>query len=394
MDFLLLGKKKNPTMSSATEEKDLGTIAWKEGEYQRAIDHFTKALSLCVNEPDLQLVLYSNRSAAYLKLKKYTEAVSDGDNCIAVDASWIKGYTRKGDALYAAGKLNEASSVYSAGLKKDPNDKTLLEKSVQLNASLNKASKARISGYFQSAIRVTRYFMLINVLLFLVSLIVPIWNGFNRGCYIRAALSQVLLCLLALCHTHGFPKFKTEYLQALVLDPSTIKLFLATILMFSKPYILAVGSPFLSEFSFLLPSFVSYLQQHLPLMEGQLRPYLLRFAPQFANQDLAALMSPTIVNQISFQLVRMAASAEVMQGLYLLLELITPSRNPMFVMIWWQFLQMRYMTDSSGHTKYAFGILDQRITSILTHKFCPQILNTGYTLLKQYLIKRVTTVRK
>ena len=377
---------------SALEEKDLGTLAWNEGDYKRAIDHFTKALSTSNVEPALQLVLYSNRSAAYLKLKNYAEAIQDAEKCIDVDASWIKGYTRKGDALYASGKLKEASAAYSAGLKKDPNDKTLLEKSAQLNASLAKASKARVSGYLLSAIRVTRYFMLINVLLFWLASIVPVWTGFNRGCYVRAALSQVLLSVLALFNAHGFPKFKTEYLQSIVLDPSTIKLFLAAILMFSKPYALAIASPFLSELSLLLPSFVSYLQQHLPLMEGQLRPLLLRFAPQFANQDLAALFSPAIVNQISFQLVRMAASAEVMQGLYLLLELIAPTRNPMFIMIWWQFLQMRYMTDSSGHTKYAFGILDQRISSALTHKFCPQILNTGYTLLKQYLIKRVATV--
>lgn len=379
---------------SASEEKNLGSAAWSNGQYQKAIDHFTKAISY-TNENDLQLILYSNRSAAFLKLKKFKEAIEDGDKCIEIDVSWIKGYTRKGDALYASGKLKEALVVYQSGLKKDPNDKTLLEKTEQLNASLSKAHKVRVSGYLQTAMRVTRYFMLANIVLFWISLILPIWTGFNRGCYVRAALSQVLLCLLALYNSHGLPKFKTEYLQTIILDSSTIKLFLATILMFSKPYALAIASPFLSEISFLLPSLVSYMQQSLPLVEGQLRPLLLRFAPQLAEQDLVSLLSPAMVNQVSFQLVRIAASAEVMQGLFLLFELIGPSRNPMFSLIWWQFLQMRYMTDdqSGGHIKHAFAVLDQRITSLLSHRLCPQIFNTGYVFLKQYLIKRVTMVR-
>lgn len=377
---------------SALDEKDLGTAAWKDGQYQKAIDHFSKAISL-TEERDLLLVLHSNRSAAFLKLKQYTEAVQDGDKCIEIDPSWIKGYARKGDAFYANGELKKASAAYAAGLKKDPNDKTLLEKSEQLNASLSKASKARISGYLQTAIRVARYFMLVNVILFWISLVIPFfWTGFNRGCYVRASLAQVLLSLLALYNTHGFPKLKTEYLQALVLDPSTIRLFLAMILMLSQPYALAIASPFLCELSCLLPTFVSYIQQHLPLVEGQLRPLLSRFAPQLADQNLAALLSPAMVNQISFQLVRLAASAEVMQGVYLLVGLVAPTRNLMFTMIWWQYLQMRYMTDTTGHTKHAFSVLDQRISGVLTHRLCPQIANTGYIMLKQYLIKRVSPV--
>ena len=45
---------------------------------------------------------------------------------------------------------------------------------------------------------------------------------------------------------------------------------------------------------------------------------------------------------MNVQLARTAAACEVYQGLYLLVELLLPSRNLLMLMMWWQYLQMRY----------------------------------------------------
>ena len=39
---------------------------------------------------------------------------------------------------------------------------------------------------------------------------------------------------------------------------------------------------------------------------------------------------------------------EVYHGLYLIFELVLPSRNIMQLYIWWQYLRLRYMIDTTG----------------------------------------------
>jgi hypothetical protein len=47
-------------------------------------------------------------------------------------------------------------------------------------------------------------------------------------------------------------------------------------------------------------------------------------------------------------LARAGAAAEVYHGIYLIFELLLPSRNIMQLYIWWQYLRMRYMLDTTG----------------------------------------------
>ncbi len=53
---------------SALEEKTLAAAAWEKGDFEKAIEHYSRALEL--TEPsnkELLKTLYSNRSAAYMK---------------------------------------------------------------------------------------------------------------------------------------------------------------------------------------------------------------------------------------------------------------------------------------------------------------------------------------
>jgi hypothetical protein len=64
----------------------------------------------------------------------------------------------------------------------------------------------------------------------------------------------------------------------------------------------------------------------------------------------------------------MAATCEVYQGLFLIVELALPTRNVMQLYLWWQYLQMRYMMDPNGNIKEAFADVDNKISGLLAHR--------------------------
>lgn len=57
-----------------------------------------------------------------------------------------------------------------------------------------------------------------------------------------------------------------------------------------------------------------------------------------------------------------------MQGCFLIIELLLPSRNPLMLYLWWQYLQMRYLLDQSGSIKRAFTAVDTSILQLISHR--------------------------
>ena len=60
--------------------KAAGDAAYMSGQYDAAIEHYSKGIS---HDPNA-LVLYSNRSAAYLKVSRMQEALNDTEKCISL----------------------------------------------------------------------------------------------------------------------------------------------------------------------------------------------------------------------------------------------------------------------------------------------------------------------
>jgi len=107
----------------AEKEKDLGNAALGKNDMEGAITHYSKAIEL---DPSNH-VMYSNRSAAYTKMKKYDEAVKDADKAIQISPGWARGYSRKGTALCYNGDFEKAKETFMQGLEKCPNEPTLQE---------------------------------------------------------------------------------------------------------------------------------------------------------------------------------------------------------------------------------------------------------------------------
>ena len=61
-------------------------ISVEEGDFLAAIERFTEAITL--NRNNYQL--FSQRSAAYARIKKYSKALEDAQRCYELKADWSK----------------------------------------------------------------------------------------------------------------------------------------------------------------------------------------------------------------------------------------------------------------------------------------------------------------
>lgn len=114
----------------AAEYKDKGNDAYKAANYQKAVDFYTSGIEQEPTNP----ALFSNRSAAYLKLEDYEKARRDADMCIELDKTWAKGWWRKGTAHFEDRDYRAARSTFQEGLNFCPADENLL-------AGIQKADK-------------------------------------------------------------------------------------------------------------------------------------------------------------------------------------------------------------------------------------------------------------
>jgi stress-induced-phosphoprotein 1 len=105
----------------ADDAKAKGNSAFSGGRFDEAIEHFSTAISLAPENH----VLYSNRSASYASLQKYTEALADAKKTVELKPDWGKGYSRLGAAYAGLNNHDDAIAAYKDGLSRDPNNDAL-----------------------------------------------------------------------------------------------------------------------------------------------------------------------------------------------------------------------------------------------------------------------------
>ena len=122
-------------MNSAVDYKNEGNEALKAGNLDLAIEKYTKAIEL----DSTNHVFYSNRSNAYTLQNKYQEALDDAVKCIEVNPQFVKGYCRKGLALFKMGKMEESVKAYDEGLAVLPGNELLLKDKASVEAQMKPA---------------------------------------------------------------------------------------------------------------------------------------------------------------------------------------------------------------------------------------------------------------
>lgn len=87
--------------------------------------------------------LFANRSAAYLALGLYDQALWDAQKSVALNSSWAKAHYRLGSALAALNQWNDAAAAFKQGLTLDPSNADLRRRLDDAESRLQDAIAAR-----------------------------------------------------------------------------------------------------------------------------------------------------------------------------------------------------------------------------------------------------------
>lgn len=87
------------------ELKAKGNACFTKGAFQEAVDFYNRAIDAASDNA----VLYSNRSAALLRLGRVSEARADAEQCLSLRPDWEKAHYRLGAVWEQEGNLDEVS---------------------------------------------------------------------------------------------------------------------------------------------------------------------------------------------------------------------------------------------------------------------------------------------
>lgn len=95
-------------------------------QWDGAILHYSRAIDLC----PVDATLLSNRAAAYLQKRWYSQALSDADRAISLRPDWHRAWSRKGAALMGLKQFEDATKAYERAVAYASTDdeKVLLRK--------------------------------------------------------------------------------------------------------------------------------------------------------------------------------------------------------------------------------------------------------------------------
>jgi len=127
------------------EAKEKGNQAFKAGKYQDALTHYTAGIDADPHNASNASLLYANRAAVYLKLKKYTEALADCNKSIELNENYAKAYLRRGEARMELGEYEEASRDFNRTHQLDP----MLGARERIRVANNEAKKAAKKDYYK-----------------------------------------------------------------------------------------------------------------------------------------------------------------------------------------------------------------------------------------------------
>jgi translocation protein SEC72 len=125
----------NERSKKIASAKEAGNVAFKKGQWQDAIKLYTMSADIAASRPVFEANVYArdelalalaNRSAAYTSAGEYVNALVDAEAVIQLKRPWIKGHFRKGKALVAMSRFEEAREAFLLGLQFDPTAEVMI----------------------------------------------------------------------------------------------------------------------------------------------------------------------------------------------------------------------------------------------------------------------------
>jgi len=140
--------------NSLDSKKAEGNEAFSSGDYQKAYDTYSECLSIDPNIASYNSVLYSNRAAALMKLKRYEEAIRDSTRTLDIDPTYIKAYLRRAQCYMLLDKFDEALRDYEAAQKRDPENEDIARGIKEAKVAMKRAKRKdfyKILGVMRNA---------------------------------------------------------------------------------------------------------------------------------------------------------------------------------------------------------------------------------------------------
>ena len=124
-----------------------GEVYYRKGEYDRAIADYDQALRL---DPDYAGV-YNNRGLAYLNTGEYDRAIANYDQALRLDPEFAFAYNGRGSVYIRKGKYDRAIADFDQALRLDPD--YALAYNGRGNAYTGKGEHDRAIADFDQALR-------------------------------------------------------------------------------------------------------------------------------------------------------------------------------------------------------------------------------------------------
>lgn len=129
--------------SDAKSLKQEGNDLFKAGDFVRALDKYTRALSLV--DSNERAVLLNNRAAANLKLHRFEDAIRDASEVLELSPADAKALYRRSQAFEAVGKLDEAFKDARKALHLEPKNPAVQQSMRRLSQTVEQIAKENAS---------------------------------------------------------------------------------------------------------------------------------------------------------------------------------------------------------------------------------------------------------
>jgi tetratricopeptide (TPR) repeat protein len=101
-------------------EKDRANDYFRKGDYEGAIELYTKLLELDTNNNFFNSTIYANRALCYQKKSQLIDALRDINRSISLNENYSKAYYRRATINLALKNIDKVKEDLNLVLQKDP----------------------------------------------------------------------------------------------------------------------------------------------------------------------------------------------------------------------------------------------------------------------------------
>lgn len=351
---------------TAEAAKHAGNAAFKAGNFDEAVEQFTKA----IEADSTNHVLYSNRSGAHAAKGSFTEALLDANKCIELKGDWAKGHSRRGAAYFGLKNWPQAQAAYEKGLELDPSSEVMKEELEKVKLRRNPAARQAQAQAFAAAgvpapatspaAKMLSLGALVGGLLYTIPLL-----GAGRALMAyRMSLAFILALFVSNLWTR-FPK-KMETLSNPVFKATQeVQAFVLCIFMLMSP-----PMPFAL----------------MPFLTGALHNAIHGFAPQIAvlPDFLKSRLQYMQTQEGAFQIAAFGAVSEVIVTFMgPLLAVVQGYRAMLLTFFYFQYVCRRYKTNPQ--TVQTVGLFVEKLEGVCKHRLVPAPVQNVYSRLKYFV---------